>query len=270
MFLNNDYYVYIYIDPRNFEEFYYGKGKGSRKFAHLECNDTSEKSLRIKAITESGLAPIIKVIATDLTEHEAFLIESTLIWKLGKFTTNIASGHFQNKFRPSNTFHKDIPRFDYQNGFFYYNVGEGDTRNWDDFKNFGFISAGQGIRWRDSILGFNKGDCFVAYLKGHGYVGIGRIIEPARAINEVLISGQQISSLNLVNKNMYNNSDDYEKSEYVCLVEWIITLNREDAIWQSKHGLYTTTHVRASLENQNFTVEYLEKKLNIDIQKLIK
>ena len=27
----NSYYVYVYIDPRNFEEFYFGKGKGSRK-----------------------------------------------------------------------------------------------------------------------------------------------------------------------------------------------------------------------------------------------
>jgi hypothetical protein len=30
-----EYYVYVYIDPRNFEEFYYGKGKASRKDAHL-------------------------------------------------------------------------------------------------------------------------------------------------------------------------------------------------------------------------------------------
>lgn len=31
----SDYYVYVYIDPRNYEEFYYGKGKGNRKDAHL-------------------------------------------------------------------------------------------------------------------------------------------------------------------------------------------------------------------------------------------
>jgi hypothetical protein len=30
-----EYYVCVYIDPRNFEEFYYGKGKASRKDAHL-------------------------------------------------------------------------------------------------------------------------------------------------------------------------------------------------------------------------------------------
>jgi len=26
-----DYYVYVYIDPRNLEEFYYGKGQGARR-----------------------------------------------------------------------------------------------------------------------------------------------------------------------------------------------------------------------------------------------
>ena len=28
-----DYYVYVYIDPRNFEEFYFGKGRGTGKNA---------------------------------------------------------------------------------------------------------------------------------------------------------------------------------------------------------------------------------------------
>jgi hypothetical protein len=46
----NNFYVYVYIDPRNFEEFYYGKGKGWRKEAHLWDTSSSEKTKRIKAI----------------------------------------------------------------------------------------------------------------------------------------------------------------------------------------------------------------------------
>ncbi len=46
----NEYYVYVYIDPRNLEEFYYGKGKGYRKYAHLYEEADSEKSQRIKEI----------------------------------------------------------------------------------------------------------------------------------------------------------------------------------------------------------------------------
>ena len=76
----SEYYVYVYIDPRNFEEFYYGKGKGSRKDAHLFEDSDSEKSKRIKAIKKEGLEPIIRVIARGLSEHDALLVEKTLLW----------------------------------------------------------------------------------------------------------------------------------------------------------------------------------------------
>jgi uncharacterized protein len=73
----SEYYVYVYIDPRNFEEFYFGKGKGSRKDAHLMDATDNEKTQRIQAIHEAGEEPIIRVIARDLSEHDAFLIEKT-------------------------------------------------------------------------------------------------------------------------------------------------------------------------------------------------
>src|SRR3989344_839841 len=110
----NDYYVYVYIDPRNHEEFYYGKGSGSRKSAHLEDESDSEKAKRISEIQKEGLSPLIRVIARGLSESEAFLIEKTLLWKLGKGTTNIATGHFSEKFRPQNTLHKELSGFDFR------------------------------------------------------------------------------------------------------------------------------------------------------------
>jgi hypothetical protein len=84
------FYVYVYIDPRNFEAFYYGKGTGSRKNVHLSDQRDSEKVKRIKAIKKEGLEPIIKVIANGLTEKEALLVEKTLIWKLGRNLTNLS------------------------------------------------------------------------------------------------------------------------------------------------------------------------------------
>ena len=50
-----NYYVYVYIDPRNFEEFYYGKGKGNRKEAHLKAKDDSEKTKIIKGFIEQTI-----------------------------------------------------------------------------------------------------------------------------------------------------------------------------------------------------------------------
>jgi hypothetical protein len=66
--MSNEYYVYMYIDPRNNVEFYYGKGQGRRKFSHLKGKSDTDKNKRIRAIKKAGEEPIIKVIAAGLTE----------------------------------------------------------------------------------------------------------------------------------------------------------------------------------------------------------
>src|SRR6266567_8392996 len=103
-----DYYVYCYIDPRNYQEFYYGKGKGSRSLAHLLDQGKSEKAARIKQIKSAEVDPIIRVIATDLTDDQALLVEAALIWKLRERLTNKNAGRFASKFRPQNTLHRRL------------------------------------------------------------------------------------------------------------------------------------------------------------------
>jgi hypothetical protein len=264
-----DYYVYVYIDPRNHEEFYYGKGVGSRKDAHLGDQSDSDKAKRIAEIQEEGLRPIIRVISRGLTESEALLIEKTLLWKLGKWTTNIASGHFADKFRPHNTLHKELSGFDYRNGIYYYNVGEGPHRNWDDYITFGFISGGQGPRFRNAMLGFRPGDVFAAYLKKHGFVGVGRIKTEAKMVNHVHVNGKPLLSLPLRCGNMSDNCDDPARSEYVCLVDWLKTVTRKAAKWRAEPRPYTTTLVRASLGGQPLTIEFVEDQFGINIRDII-
>jgi len=259
----NNYYVYVYIDPRNFQEFYYGKGKGSRKDAHLGENSDSEKSRRINAIKTEGLEPIIRVIARNLSEHDALLVEKTLLWKLGRQLTNISSGHYASNFRPHDVFHKRISGFDFQNGFYYYNVGEGVHRNWDDYIEYGFISAGQAPRFRDAMLGFHKGDMIAAYLKGHGFVGIGQITQTAMPVREVLIENVPLLQKKLTCPNISENSNNPEKSEYVALVNWISSYSRSKAKWKAKSGLFTSQLVRASMDSQPETVKYLEREFAV-------
>ncbi|SFC36795.1 GIY-YIG nuclease family protein [Pseudoalteromonas denitrificans] len=267
--MNNNYYVYVYIDPRNFEEFYYGKGKGSRKEAHLYEDSDSDKSKRIKSIIKEGLEPIIRVVARDLSEHDALLVEKTLLWKLGKQLTNISSGHYADKFRQHDTFHKKLSGFDYKNSLYYYNVGEGAHRNWDDYVNLGFISAGQAPRFRDAMLGFEEGDFIAAYLKGHGYVGIGKITHKAKPVREVLINNIPLLQQRLVCPNIKENSNDGDKSEYVALVDWLITENRNTARWKPKSGIFTSQLIRASLDAQPETVNYLEQEFSLNFAELM-
>lgn len=265
---NPEYYVYVYIDPRNLEEFYYGKGKGNRKDAHLTDKSDSEKTKRINAIKKEGLNPIIKVIAKELTEREAFLIEKTLIWKLGKTLTNKSSGHFAEKFRPHDTFHLDLAHFDFKNGLYYVNVGEGPHRCWEDCREYGFLSAGQGSKWSDPLRTLEKGDIVAAYLKGFGYVGIGRVEEKAVRVNDFKIANKPLNQYNLKIPNIYDNCDN-EKSEYPVKINWIKSANKKDAKWKSKNGLFSTQLIKALLQGQPKTVGFLEKEFGVNFSKLM-
>ena len=264
----SDYYVYVYIDPRNFEEFYFGKGKGSRRFAHLSDTKDSEKVARIDAIKAEGEMPIIRTVARGLTESEAHLVETTLIWKLGKGLTNIAAGKFVSRFRRHNTLHKEVPGFDYQNGIYYFNVGEGPHRNWDDCRRLGFISAGQGPQWRDQILEFAAGDIIVAYLKGQGFVGVGQVQASAVPYLDYRHEGRLLQDFDLVAPMMFENAGNPDLSEYVARVNWKAAVPREDAKWKPKSGLYTTPLVRASLERQTITVDFIEREFGIQLDEL--
>jgi hypothetical protein len=265
MTATDDYYVYVLIDPRNYEEFYFGKGKGSRKDAHLRDTTDSEKARRIVAVRKAGQYPIIRVIARGLSEHDAFLVEKTLLWKLGKLLTNVSSGNFSEKFRPHNTLHQRLAGFDFRRGIYYYNVGEGEHRDWDDYVQFGFISAGQGARWRDAMRGFNEGDVIAAYLKGRGFVGIGKLTSHARPIREVTMKGKPLLSHDLHCKNMADNVNSDKLCEYVATVKWLRTVDRANAKWEQKAGLYTTTHVRASLDGQPDTIKFLSHEFDVDL-----
>ncbi len=266
----SDYYVYVYIDPRNFEEFYYGKGKGLRKDSHLYEDSDSEKSKRIKAIKKASLLPIIKVIAKDLTESQALLIEKTLLWKLGKQLTNVSTGHFANKFRPHDTMHLSLSGFDYQNGIYYYNVGEGEVRNWDDYVRYGFISAGQHPKYNEPMKTFEVGDIVVAYLKGHGYVGIGTVTQKAIPIREIRIDDNPIYDIEL-SANMLNQAENDAYSEWVCLVNWHVTKPRENAYFlrNSQPKLFTSQLIKASLDKQEFTKRFLEDSFDIKFLDLV-
>ena len=264
------FYVYVYIDPRNNEEFYYGKGTGSRKLAHLSQEGDNEKINRIKNIKKEGLEPVIRVIASGLDEKEAFLIEKTLIWKLGRTLTNEASGHYSEKFRPHNTLHKEVAGFDFENDVYYVNVGEGDHRNWDDCKTYGFLSAGgENPIWRTQIQKLIKGDIVAAYQAKHGYVGVGIVAEQAKPLREFYVNGVPLGQLPLAQPGMCERIHDEALTEYLARVIWIKTVDKSQANFKPNSGLFATQLIRASLSGQPRTIAYLEESFDISIKELL-
>ena len=65
--------------------------------------------------------------------------------------------------------------------FIFMNTGEdpnGD-RSWDDCWKYGFISSGGNSKFQSHARSLKVGDRVLAYLKRHGYVGIGEVIAEA-------------------------------------------------------------------------------------------
>lgn len=78
-------------------------------------------------------------------------------------------------------------------GYWFMNTGDdGSNRNrsWEDCKRYGFMIAGGGQRWIDSIRKLRVGDRLFAYLSGAGYVGLGEVIADAVPQRDFVPPGQ--------------------------------------------------------------------------------
>ncbi|MDF1591856.1 MAG: GIY-YIG nuclease family protein [Desulfobacterales bacterium] len=271
--MKNDYYVYMYIDPRNNEEFYYGKGRGKRKFIHLKGTADSDKTQRIAEIRKAGSDPIIKVIAAGLTEDEAHLIETTLLWKLGRFTDNIASGNMSKKFRRKDTLHIDMPGFDFNNEIYRANVGEQKLkskigRKWEDCIKYGFLCAGGGNKWIDLIKSLNVGDILVVYLTGKGFVGIGRVKAKAVPAIDFKVKEKPILNINTLGK-YDGNKNNLNNCQYMAKIKWIKTLDRDAAVKASGKG-FNLRGALVSISKNSKMIQFINRELGTDLNKLAK
>lgn len=111
-------------------------------------------------------------------------------------------------------------------GLWHVNVGvhpnELIQRNWDDPMTFGFLSAGQGAKWRDEISRLGVGDHVYAYLNGHGYVGGGVVTSSAVRADGFVPPGydKPLRELPLESQGWFTNSDDPELAEYMVGIHW--------------------------------------------------
>lgn len=247
----DNFYVYVYIDPRNHEEFYYEKGNGSRKKVQDKSDGDSEIIQIILDIKKEGLEPIIKAVAKGLAGNEALIVAEALNWKLGKSL----SGNYSDNFRPHNKNHLDLAGFDFENGVFYVNVDE-DYFFWDDCLQYGIFPAIQ------PLDGLEVDDVVVAYLKGYGYVGVGKVLNKAVPFNQFKLGARLLSEFPLKQGGVGKNKK-IMNSEYLVKVEWIKAVKKKDAKGKSNSSLFTTETIIASLNDQPKTLQILEKEFEI-------
>lgn len=101
--IDNEYYVYLLIDPRDNAIFYIGKGKGNRVSSHVKNSlkgkiDNVKKYQRIIDIYKAGFEVITEKPHEYLSQSEAYRIERELISEYKQAgITNIKGGVVTNK-----------------------------------------------------------------------------------------------------------------------------------------------------------------------------
>lgn len=136
-----------------------------------------------------------------------------------------------------------------------YYVSFGGGRDWEDAREFGFVS-GDGALWhRRTLEKLHPGDRVFVCIGGRGYVGCGHVLEPAVAISDFRVNVDGISYPLWLAPGfratwMGESADDPDRAERVVAVEWIATVSRDQAIWES--GMFANQNTACELRS-NFT-----------------
>jgi hypothetical protein len=143
------------------------------------------------------------------------------------------------------------------NNEFYVSFGANENRNWEDAQKYGFISAAGGIWYTRTLNLLNIGDRVWVNIPRIGYVGVGRVIDTAHKADEVYFNGSNIYNLETKGKYNKDNISDDDKAEYIVKIEWIKTVELNNAV--SEIGFFG---------NQNTVCKPLAQRWNHTIDRL--
>ena len=267
---DSHYYVYAYFDPRDNGMMYVGKGQGRRKYAHLPSKAGTPMERQLHEIEQAGREPFIRVVAVNLTEEQAFLVEKALIWHVGKWLTNVSGGHFAKNFRPPCTLDRLLPGFDTEHGVFVVNVGHNEEhRHWEDCRKYGFLAAGYGRKYSSQLDRLEVGSIAAAYQPGSGYLGIARITEKAVPSRDFRYHGRPLRPRMLDGPELLHDAEDDGDCEYLVAVEWMKHVPLKHAKFRRRAGLFASRLIVASLSEQPKTRQYLEQQFKVNFESLL-
>jgi len=119
------------------------------------------------------------------------------------------------------------------NGEFYHSFGHSAERSWDEAVKYGFICAGGGRWYSNTLLLLSPGDRVWAKVPGVGFVGVGRVRGPVQSATDFLVpteSGDR-PILDVATANYHREvAEDPDRCEYFVPIEWLDTVPVSKAI----------------------------------------
>lgn len=120
------------------------------------------------------------------------------------------------------------------NGEYYVSFGTGPSRTWDDARKYGFISAGGGSWYTQTLKLLSPGDRIWVKDPGIGYLGVGRVLEPVVSVKDFKVetSAGAKPALDVLSTaaRLREHANDPEKAEHFVRIEWLDTVSQAQAI----------------------------------------
>lgn len=151
------------------------------------------------------------------------------------------------------------------NGEFYASYGlGGNTRSWDEARRYGFVSAGGGSWYSNTLNLLTVGDRIWVKAPGHGFLGVGEVAGSPVPFGEFVVSTPDGDrpALGVLTEGDYHRAlaDDPERSEYFVPVRWLHTVPLNEAV--NEIGLFgnQNTVCKPTTPKWRTTVERLKER----------
>lgn len=149
------------------------------------------------------------------------------------------------------------------NGEYYVSFGVGDSRCWDEARKFGFISAGGGDWYTNTLSMLEPGNRVWVNIPGTGYVGVGIVKGSAQSPEEFKPEGNK--SILYLSKNSNNIK---QHGEIFVPVEWVDTVPIDSAIKEKGFFGNQNTVARPKAQKWDFTINTLHRFFNTETKKV--
>lgn len=154
------------------------------------------------------------------------------------------------------------------NGEYYVSFGEGTHRNWEDARKYGFIGAGGGSWYTNTLGVLEPGARVWVNIPGTGYVGVGTVSEAVALIDEFQVddgNGNQvpITSMPLKAEQVRTMQSNPEIAEHVVRVDWIKTVPSSAPIKEKGFFGNQNSVARPTAAKWEHTVERLKKRFEL-------
>jgi hypothetical protein len=151
------------------------------------------------------------------------------------------------------------------NGEFYVSFGEGPNRRWEDARKHGYIAAGGGSWYSNTLLQLEPGNRIWVNVPGCGYVGVAIVTASAVPITDFKLPDGR-GNLRPLKEFVPNSPSDKvpaDELEYYVKVDWIKTVSLDEAIKEKGFFGNQNSVAKPKVRKWDHTVSRLRQRLGI-------